>query len=142
VNLSARTQYACTAVLDLALQYHSGQPVQIRRIAESHGIPARFLVQILLQLKSAGLVTSTRGASGGYRLSRPPNEISLGEVMNLIEGVNSQPNENGAAPSPVTQVLQKHWHKIHEVEQKTLAATTFSDLADQVQRSGAPMYYI
>ena len=56
-------------------------PVRIREISEAHGIPERYLVQILLQLKGAGLVASTRGASGGYRLARPAAEISLGEVL-------------------------------------------------------------
>ena len=70
MNISAKTEYACVAVLELALNYGSGQPLQVRRIAEAHGIPSRFLVQILLQLKAAGLVSSTRGASGGYQLLR------------------------------------------------------------------------
>jgi Rrf2 family protein len=78
VNLSARTQYACKAVLELALHFDSGQPVQLRKIADSHAIPSRFLVQILQQLKAAGLVASVRGAAGGYRLTKPPCEMSLG----------------------------------------------------------------
>jgi DNA-binding IscR family transcriptional regulator len=51
MKLFAKTEYACIAVLELALRHGSGQPVRIREIAETHGIPARFLVQILLQLK-------------------------------------------------------------------------------------------
>ena len=58
-------------MLQLAQEYAAGEPVQVRRIAERHGIPATFLVQILHELRRAGLVTSTRGAAGGYRLSRP-----------------------------------------------------------------------
>ncbi|HEY3394892.1 MAG TPA: Rrf2 family transcriptional regulator, partial [Lacipirellulaceae bacterium] len=76
MKLSARTEYACLAMLQLAQEYDSGEPVQIRRIADEHAIPGRFLVQILLQLKGAGLVASTRGAAGGYRLARPPHEIT------------------------------------------------------------------
>ena len=69
MKLSAKTEYACLAMLEMAQQYGSGEPLQIRRIADEQGIPARFLVQILLQLKGAALVASTRGAAGGYRLS-------------------------------------------------------------------------
>ena len=81
VNISAKTEYACLAILELASSYGTGEPVRIRTIADTHGIPSRFLVQILLQLKGAGLVSSTRGAAGGYRLAKAPNRITLAEVM-------------------------------------------------------------
>ena len=67
MKLSAKTEYACLAMLQMAREYENAEPLQIRRIAEEQGIPARFLVQILLQLKGASLVASTRGAAGGYR---------------------------------------------------------------------------
>ena len=73
-------------MLELAASFGSGEPVRIGEIAETHGIPSRFLVQILLQLKGAGLVTSTRGAAGGYQLLKPPDEITLGAVMSFIDG--------------------------------------------------------
>ena len=72
MNLSSKTQYACLAMLELAQHHSLGEPVQVRRIAERHGIPAQFLVQIFQDLKRAGLVTSVRGAAGGYLLSRIP----------------------------------------------------------------------
>ena len=62
--VSAKTEYACIAVLELAARHGRGEPVRIRDIADAHGIPSRFLVQILLQLKTAGLVQSVRGAAG------------------------------------------------------------------------------
>ena len=68
MRVSAKTEYACIAMLELAAQYGSAEPVRIRRIAERHDVPPRFLVQILLQLKGAGLVASVRGAAGGYHL--------------------------------------------------------------------------
>ena len=78
MNIPAKTEYACVAMLELAANYGSDEPVPIRTIAARHGIPDRFLVQILLELKAAGLVTSTRGAAGGYRLTCPPADVSLG----------------------------------------------------------------
>ena len=91
MNISAKTEYACIAVLELAARYGSGKPVRIRDIADANGIPSRFLVQILLQLKSAGIVGSTRGAAGGYQLVKPPAEITLGEVMAVSDGQSPAP---------------------------------------------------
>ena len=78
MKISAKTEYACIAMLELAAQYGSGEPVRIRRIAERHDVPPRFLVQILLQLKGAGLVASVRGAAGGYQLSSRPRRSRSG----------------------------------------------------------------
>jgi len=79
MKVSAKTEYACIAMLELAAHYGTGQPVRVRRIAERHEVPARFLVQILLQLKGAGLVASVRGAAGGYQLLKPPEQVTLGQ---------------------------------------------------------------
>jgi Rrf2 family protein len=79
MKLSAKTEYACIAILELARRFETGEPVRIREIADEHGIPARFLVQILLQLKGAGYVASTRGALGGYQLLKPPAKIPLAD---------------------------------------------------------------
>jgi Rrf2 family protein len=94
MKLFAKTEYACIAVLELALKYSQKEPVRIHDIADLHGIPPRFLVQILLQLKSAGFVASIRGAAGGYRLAKPPEKISLGEVMTTIA-----PSESNSIPA-------------------------------------------
>lgn len=142
MNLSARTQYACKAVLELALHFDSGHPVQLRKIADSHAIPSRFLVQILQQLKAAGLVASVRGAAGGYRLTKPPSETSLGEVITLVEGANSALSAGATATSPVARVLQEKWQEIASTEARMLESTTFAELAEQVQDVADPMYYI
>ncbi len=94
MKVSAKTEYACIAMLELAAQYGSNEPVRIRRIAERHDVPPRFLVQILLQLKGAGLVASVRGAAGGYHLIKTPQEISLGQVMEVIEGSSEENGQN------------------------------------------------
>src|SRR5271157_4637283 len=109
MKLSAKTEYACIAMLELARRYERGEPVRIRTIADEHGIPSRFLVQILLQLKGAGFVASTRGASGGYQLIKPPEEISLGEVMSVIEGHDTEIPAAGSAQSPTARVLTEAW---------------------------------
>lgn len=146
LKISAKTEYACIAMLELSSRFGSGEPVRIRRIAERHDVPPRFLVQILLQLKGAGLVASTRGAAGGYHLLKPPEEVSLGEVMDVIEG---SPNGNGEAKvssaspdSPAVKVLMKAWHDIAAVEREMLNGITFAELLDRAREQDEHMYYI
>lgn len=116
MNVSARAEYACLALTELALRQDSGEPVRIRSIADGHGIPSGFLTQILLQLKGAGLVVSTRGAAGGYRLARPPEEITLAEVLRSIDGPPSAP---GSAPgSPVARALHDAWREVVDVQKR------------------------
>ncbi|HZZ26962.1 MAG TPA: Rrf2 family transcriptional regulator [Pirellulales bacterium] len=141
MKFSAKTEYACLAVLELARAYEQGEPVRIRTIAEEHGIPARFLVQILLQLKGAGLVNSTRGAAGGYQLMRSPEEITLEEVMSVADGKERLPNPAGAK-SPTRRALLKAWRDVALARQEMLRDITFADL---VQRAGGEveqMYHI
>ena len=98
MKISAKAEYACLAMLALARHRLDDAPVRIREIAEAHDIPERYLVQILLQLKGAGLVHSTRGASGGYRLARSAEAISLGEVLWAVDGPASPPGPPPARP--------------------------------------------
>ncbi len=138
---SAKTEYACLAMIQLASRFPSGQPVRIREIAEEHGIPSRFLVQILLQLKGAGLVTSVRGAAGGYRLARPPAEISLGDVVSVIEGPPGV-TPTASDPSGSVRVLLETFQQIADRQREILAATSLEHLADRVRQQQSPMYYI
>ena len=111
MSISAKTEYACLAVLDLAAAEASAEPIRVRCIAEAHGIPPRFLVQILLQLKGAGIVTSTRGAAGGYRLARDPTELSVWDVMSVVEGCETPLTSNAAVTTPASQALLETWRR-------------------------------
>jgi Rrf2 family protein len=142
MNLSAKTEYACIAVLELAARSGSPEPVRLRDIADAHGIPARFLVQILLQLKGAGLVNSTRGAAGGYQLSKDPREITLGEVIAVIEGQANRIASNTSINTTTTQVLLANFQEAAQAQQDVLHAVTFADLVDQVRGRTEGMYYI
>jgi Rrf2 family cysteine metabolism transcriptional repressor len=77
--------YGLTAVVALASRHDQG-PVQIREIAEAHGIPQHYLEQILVALKKVGVVESVRGAQGGYSLARHPASISIEEVLGCLDG--------------------------------------------------------
>jgi Rrf2 family protein len=130
-------------MLELAMHQSSDEPVRIRRIAEQHDVPPRFLVQILLQLKGAGLVYSVRGASGGYRLQKAPNEITLGQVMEVIDGSSDENQTTSASPdSPMVKVLTQTWNEVASVQRKMLNETTLADLLEKVKAHGEQMYHI
>ena len=144
MKVSAKTEYACIAMIELASQFGSGEPIRIRKIADRHGIPPRFLVQILLQLKGAGLVASTRGAAGGYHLIRPPDQVSLGEVMEVVEGTTDENGQTASASpdSPAVKVLLQAWKRVCGVEQELLRSITFSELLERAKEQDEQMYYI
>ena len=144
MRVSAKTEYACIAMLELAAQYGSNEPVRIRKIAERHDVPPRFLVQILLQLKGAGLVASVRGAAGGYHLVKPPQEISLGQVMEVIEGSSEENGQvSSASPdSPAVKVLMQAWKEVSEVQRKMLDGITLTDLLERAKAQDEQMYHI
>jgi Rrf2 family protein len=86
VRVSAKTDYAIRAALELAAAASDDKPLKGERIATAQAIPLRFLENILMQLRHAGLVESRRGAEGGYRLARPAAEVTLADVIRAIDG--------------------------------------------------------
>jgi len=89
MRLSKRGEYGLRAMIDLAETLNGSdgpEVVQIKEIAERQQIPAKFLEQILLSLKNAGLLNSKMGAGGGYYLARPINEITLGQIVRTLDG--------------------------------------------------------
>lgn len=140
--VTARTEYACLAMLELAAHHESGQPTRIRTIAELHGIPPRFLVQIMLQLKTAGLVSSTRGAAGGYRLARDPSRISLADILEAMDGLASGANSSPGRPAATSQVLAQTWERLRSRQRRLLKAITLDKLERRVRQQAAGMYYI
>jgi Rrf2 family protein len=142
MKLAAKTEYACLAMLELAIRYDLGEPVRVRTIADEHGIPARFLVQILLQLKGAGFVASTRGAAGGYQLIKRPEEISLGQVMAVIEGADGEINCDSADHSAAAQVLVDAWRLVAEAQREALYGITLENLVSRIKQQSENMFYI
>ncbi len=144
MKISAKTEYACIAMLELASQYGTGEPVRIRRIAERHSVPPRFLVQILLQLKGAGLVASVRGAGGGYRLIKPPEAVSLGQVMGVVNSASEETvSATTASPdSPAVKVLVQTWQKVNAAERQMLESISLAELLERAKGQDNKMYYI
>ena len=87
VKLSKRGEYALRALIDFGLAQELGRPLlQVSELTAKEGLPIKFLEQILMQLKAAGYLESRRGKHGGYLLARPPENISVGQVVRLIDG--------------------------------------------------------
>jgi Rrf2 family protein len=84
--ISTKGDYGMRAAIDLARNYDSGDPVQVKDIAERQQIPKDYLSLIMVDLRKGGVVESIRGPRGGYRLSRPPADVSMGEVLEILEG--------------------------------------------------------
>ena len=124
MKITAKAEYACLAVIDLA-RSGNGTPRRIKDIADAQGIPERYLVQILLQLKSVGLVQSARGAVGGYQLVRPADRISVADVIAAIDGPVEVPR---TASSPAGHDLGELLRRAWAAEREVLASTTIAQL--------------
>lgn len=148
MRISAKGEYAIRAMLDLAL--HSGEGlVPIQQIAGRQGIPQRYLEQVLLLLKRAGFLTSKRGSAGGYHLIRPPQEITVGEVIRAIEGsftpVDVGRRGGRAGAHDHSGDLLELWQQVSEAVSEVLDRMTFAGLCLRVEerRSAArTMYHI
>src|SRR5208283_2861697 len=85
MKLSTRSRYGVRLVLDLALHADEG-PVRLGSVAQRQGIGIKYLEQIIISLKKADYVKSVRGPKGGHLLTKPPEEITVGEIVGLLEG--------------------------------------------------------
>jgi Rrf2 family protein len=145
MRISAKAEYACAAMLELATGYGKPSPVPISAIAQSQGLPSRFLVQVLLQLQKAGLVTSIRGKSGGYQLARAPDSISLAAIINAIDDKTVSPRvstlSKKARHTPMVEVLLAVWQDVRVQEQRILERISLADLLQRTQ-PGALTYQI
>ena len=131
VRISTRGDYACRALLSLALHGADSGPTSVRDIAERTGLPQPYLEQILLALKGAGLVRSKRGVGGGYVLHRAPEDIKLSEIVSAVDGPITlgdfgQPHQDGACDHEGQCVLLAIWdqagaHMKEHLEGYTLA---------------------
>jgi Rrf2 family protein len=140
MKLSVRGEYALRALLVLALNYDQSV-VRIQTISEQQNIPKRFLEQILNDLKSAGVVQSKRGVSGGYRLSRRPEEITLAIVIRHIEGalapvscVSERFYEKCSCPDESRCAIRSVMKEVREAVVKIVERLTLADLVDRWRR--------
>ena len=124
MNISVKGEYALQAIFDLASQ-RPGEPVRIADIAGRQHIPQKFLELILASLKQGGFVESRRGAEGGSLLARPPEGITVGEVLRFVEGPHpSKGRPRRKAENPFTDM----WHRVDAAISQVIDQTTFADL--------------
>ena len=131
MRVSAKTDYALRAAVELAAS-DDGTPVKGERLATSQSIPLRFLENILLQLRHAGIVESRRGADGGYRLARPAAEITLADVIRAIDGPLA--GVSGARPETLdfkgrSEPLRDVWVAVRASLRSVLEHVTLADVA-------------
>jgi Rrf2 family protein len=130
VRVSAKADYALRAAIELAAA--GDGPVKGERIAQAQEIPLKFLENILLELRHAGIVRSQRGVEGGYWLARPAEEVSLAEVIRAVEGPIA--NVRGIGPQDVEYSgpagrLREVWIAVRASLRSVLEETTLADLA-------------
>jgi|SRR5581483_4495734 len=130
MNISVKSEYALKAIFDLASQYLASRqipstlpPVKIADIAKRQKIPQKFLELILGGLKQSGFVDSRRGAEGGYLLARPPDAITVGEVLRAVENVKA------FARMPSDDPFSDIWERVDSAVSDVLDQTTFAELA-------------
>ena len=139
MKLSKRGEYGIRALITLASQDGDGV-VQIKEIAAREKIPVKFLEQILLALKNAGLVNSRMGSSGGYHLSRPPEQINLGQVVRILDGplapircVSQTAYEKCACPDEESCGLRMVMLDVRNAISSILDGTSLADVARRIE---------
>jgi Rrf2 family protein len=139
VKLSVKSDYAARAVLGLARRYQSGLALKAETLAEEQGIPANYLVQILIELKSSRIVKSVRGKSGGYLLGGPPSDITLGAVIRCVHGAIFDAPALADAQCPPE--LRAAWQRLQTTLDRAADEITFQKLLEQGEAKHR-MYYI
>ncbi len=137
VKLSVKVEYGCRVLAQLARLHGSGELAHIEKLARTESIPANYLVQILSELRTGGLIVSRRGKQGGYALARSPELITLYEIVTLIDGafLEISHNPSGFSGRRVHQV----WDELRKGLEERARAITLDTL---VVRGVEEMYYI
>ena len=140
-----KADYGVRALIDLA-QRHGEGSVQTSEIAQRQGVPEPYLDQLLTALRKAGFIRSRRGPQGGHTLAREPTRISLGEVINTLEG-HAQPIDclDGSMECCLAAscAQQDVWRHIDMLTQNVLNSTNIGELAlKQKRQESRVMYYI
>ena len=142
MKLSLRGEYALRALIVLAFDFMDHTSVlSIQEISRRQNIPKRFLEQILHDLKSAGIVESRRGVAGGYRLRRPPDRVTLAEVIRYIEGplapvscVSERYYEKCSCPDEQNCGIRSVMKEVREAIVRILEGVTFAQLCERVRK--------
>jgi Rrf2 family protein len=142
VKISTRTDYALRIMLSLTFEAHSGEPQRLPDLARKNGIPLRFLEQIMIRLKAAGLVESRRGRRGGYLVGRDPDKVTMGEILRVMDGpivlrhcmngrssIEPCPNKDGC-------VFREVFGKVKDEVQTVINNVTLRELSQKARGRG------
>lgn len=131
MKLSTKGRYGTRAALELALRYGGG-PVIVRDISDAQEIPVRYLENILNTLRRDGIVASSRGAGGGFRLARDPSTITVGDIVRSLEGPIQIVNctENGDCSRAGRCAATRLWGRVGIMLEQELDAVSLANLVD------------
>lgn len=137
MKLSVKVNYACRVLAQIARLHGTGELAHVETLAQSEAVPANYLAQILSELRDGGLITSRRGKQGGYALARPPEEITLLEIVKLVEGelLDSNDDAKGQSSRRMSQV----WEDVRKTLETKLASYTLDKICAKTPEE---MYYI
>jgi len=133
MKFSAKEQYGLRAIVELARHYGAG-PVSLSLVAQAQAISLAYLEQVVVPLREAGLLDSTRGANGGYVLARSPDAVTVGDVLRALDGaIVSFACVSNASNSPCrrgegTCAARQVWEKVQDRLGEALDSTTLADL--------------
>ncbi|HLP00982.1 MAG TPA: Rrf2 family transcriptional regulator [Opitutaceae bacterium] len=137
MKLSVKVEYACRVLAHIARLHAKGELAHIETMAEEEAVPANYMVQILGELREGGLIHSRRGKQGGYTLARTPDQITLFDIVSLIDGALLEfgAGKQGRSGKRVAAA----WNEVRDVMEAKARAITLDKLA---LHGGEPMYYI
>lgn len=144
MKISTKGRYGLRLMTDLAV-YHDQGLIPLKEIAARQEISEKYLEQIMMQLNRSGLVRSVRGAQGGYMLAKPPEDITVGAVLRVLEGSLCPVDcvdGTGDCPRMARCATIGVWTRLREAVESVVDHTTLSDLAEEFRRKNPPDYSI
>ncbi len=148
MKLSTRTRYGLRALVDLAIS-GTGQPVQLKDIAERQQISLSYLEHLINPLISAGIIKSIRGARGGIVLVKPPEQVKLNKIIEILEGPLAPVDclmDTKSCPRSGLCATQDLWNEMKQAMENVLGSTSLQDLVNSQKNktaaAGNHMYYI
>jgi Rrf2 family cysteine metabolism transcriptional repressor len=136
VKISTKIRYGTRAMLELASHYGEGT-IELREIAEKEDISPKYLEQVIVPLRTAGLVKSVRGSKGGYTLAKPPSNISLREIFEVLEGPVNLVDclaDPEACQRTSTCVTREIWKEVSDVIDKVFSSITLEEMVNRKRK--------
>jgi Rrf2 family iron-sulfur cluster assembly transcriptional regulator len=137
MKLSTKSRYGTRLMLDMAQHYYDG-PIHLANVAKRQGISVKYLEQIIIPLKKAHYIQSVRGPKGGHKLARPPEEITVGEIVALLEEGTSFvecSDHDGSCERSLTCLTRRLWKEAAQAMFDKLHAITLADVMDEAKPS-------